>query len=124
MRRQMQSIRTELHDALTKVAPTLGPEQRQQLMGLVWGGNRPGAGMRGGMGQGMGSGMHQGMGPGMHQGMGPGMHQGMGPGMHQGMGPGMHQGMGPGAGSANCPYNNIPAKGADSTGTGSAPQRR
>jgi len=119
MLQQARSVRTELHEALTKVAPTLTPEQRQALMGLVWQGNGSGYGMRGGMGQGM----RGGMGQGMHQGMGQGMHQGM----RGGMGQGMHQGMGPGAngmGPANCPYLNVKPQGADSTSAGGAPQGR
>jgi hypothetical protein len=124
MLQQAEAVRTELHEALTKVAPTLTPEQRQSLMGMMGRGSGMGSGMgygmRGGMRGSMGPGMRGSMGPGMHRGMHRGMHQGMGPGMHQGMGPGMHQGMGP----ANCPYYKAQPQGADSTGSGGAPQGR
>jgi len=100
IREQAESVRAELHEALTRVAPGLSLEQRRQLMGLVWQGGGPGYGMRGGMGAGMGQ------------------------NMHPGMGQGMHRGMGPGTGPANCPYHEVQPQGADSIGTGGAPQGR
>jgi hypothetical protein len=139
LRDQATKARTDLHGALAAVAPTLTPEQRQQVMGVIVrsGGFGPGMGhaargagygMRdmgygpGGQGMPMGPGMRgQGYGP-----MGPGV-QGrgygpMGPGMRgQGygrMGPGMRgQGYGPGG---SCPfYPAQPDSGSAQPGGGS-----
>jgi hypothetical protein len=121
MRKQALAVRTDLHDALTSLMPTLSTEQRQQLMGLMrgqWMADR-----------GMGQGMHPGMGQGMHAGMGRGMHRGMGmgPGAHPGMRGSMGPGMGPGmrgAGPEGCPYYGAPPQSTDSTAAGGTPQGR